>query len=47
MRTINIYSKKEIAEMVKEELSSELNWIYSELKRLRLKLNDIEKIIQK
>lgn len=44
MKTINIYSRKEIEEIVKEKLRKELDFIYEELKRLRVKIVDLERI---
>ena len=46
MRTFTAFSKKDIEEIVKERLRKELGWIYKEIHRLRIKVNDIDKIIQ-
>ena len=46
MSSVTIYSRADIKGIVKEELNKNINWIYAELKRIRNRITDIEKIIK-
>lgn len=45
MKSVNIYSKKDIEQFIKERVTKELDFVYEELKRLRVRLNDLEEIV--
>lgn len=44
MKTFNTYSRREIESIVAEKLRKELDFIYEELKRLRVKIVDLERL---
>ena len=47
MRTINVYSKKDIEQIVEKRLEKALHYIHNALDILRVKVNDLESNMKK